>query len=151
MLENEPPMLPEPTQMQSEQFWKNGFPWFSRFRFPNNFRKSRIPVAPQGKPLGGKGSYIDPLHVRCSSLFVKSIGFYKRNSTFSSRPSFLRSSVWGQFKKVFVFRPPMLLENLFIRRFFYSFFFSNWATRSKGRFILHVSVGCVVSETSLAS
>ena len=154
MLENEPPMLPEPTQMQSEQFWKNVFPWFSRFRFPNHFRKSRIPVAPQGKSLGGKGSYIDPLHVRCSSLLVKSIGFYKRNPTFSSRPSFLRTSVWGQFKKVFVCsptpRPQMLLENHYYWKIVFFAYFqpglvANFCSTPVGPFSTKICLGISLS------
>ena len=66
--------------------------------FPNSFRKSRSPMAPQGKPLCGKESHMDPLHVRFSSQTVESICFYKSNSTFSWKPCFLRSSVWGQFR-----------------------------------------------------
>ena len=76
--------------------------------FPNSFRKNRSPMAPQGKPLCGKESHMDPLHVRFSSQTVESICFYKSNSTFSWKPCFLRSSVWGQFRQVFVF-PPRLL------------------------------------------
>ena len=73
--------------------------------FPNSFRKNRSPMAPQGKPLCGKESHMDPLHVRFSSQTVESIYFYQSNSTFSWKPCFLRSSVWGQFRQVFVFPP----------------------------------------------
>ena len=76
--------------------------------FPNSFRKNRSPMAPQGKPLCGKESHMDPLHVRFSSQTVESICFYQSNSIFSWKPCFLRSSVWGQFRQVFVF-PPRLL------------------------------------------
>ena len=76
--------------------------------FPNSFRKNRSPMAPQGKPLCGKESRMDPLHVRFSSETVESISFYKSNLFFSWKPCFLRSSVWGQFRQVFVF-PPRLL------------------------------------------
>ena len=91
---------------------KSGKSWdffdFLDFRdpdFPNSFRKNRSPMAPQGKPLCGKGSHMDPLHVRFSSETVESICFYQSDSTFSWKPCFLRSSVWGQFKQVFVFPP----------------------------------------------
>ena len=88
-----------------------GIFWFLGFwdpDFPNSFRKNRSPMAPQGKPPCGKGSHMDPLHVRFSSQTVESICFYQSNSTFSWKPCFLRSSVWGQFRQVFVF-PPRLL------------------------------------------
>ena len=75
--------------------------------FPNSFRKNRSPMAPQGKPLCGKESHMDPLHVRFSSQTVESICFYQSNSTFSWKPCFLRSSVWGQFRQVFVCPPTL--------------------------------------------
>ena len=78
---------------------------FSGFRFHNLLSKIRFPMAPQGKPLCGKGSDMDPLHVRFSSQTVECICFCKSNSAFSWKPCFLRSSVWGQLKQVFVFPP----------------------------------------------
>ena len=56
-------------------FWDPGF--------PNSFRKNRSHMAPQGKPLCGKESHMDPLHFRFSSKSVENIGFYKSDSTFS--------------------------------------------------------------------
>ena len=73
--------------------------------FRTLFEKNRSPMAPQGKPLCGKGSHMDPLHVRFSSQTVESSCFCQSNSTFSWKPCFLRSSVWGQFRQVFVFPP----------------------------------------------
>ena len=43
--------------------------------FPNSFRKNRSPMAPQGKPLCGKESHMDPLHVRFSSQTSESMCF----------------------------------------------------------------------------
>ena len=76
--------------------------------FPNSFWKNRSHMAPQGKWLCGKESHMDPLHFRFSSKSDENVGFYQSDSTFSWWPCFLRSSVWDQFRQVFVF-PARLL------------------------------------------
>ena len=49
-------------------------------------------MAPQGKPLCGKESHMDPLHVRFSSQTVESICFYQSISTYDDPVSSVRPS-----------------------------------------------------------
>ena len=64
--------------------------------FPNSFRKNRSPMAPQGKPLCGKESHMDPLHVRFSSQTVESIGFYQSSQTVESIGFYQSNSIFHE-------------------------------------------------------